>query len=245
MDDEPVWFAYRVVTLTPGSIITIPDTAKKFTIKALFDQLLREIQAFSQYENETLTGAWLRMQKMLKNCHGHNITKGNIIKIFYHDLNEITQEALNSAAGGIFLCKTPNQAYQLLEDKVLLKLDWAKNKKTKSCLKKTIAFADEGSSNSNTNKIMARIDAMTMKMDGQYKEMQSRSNHSILEYDKDDKPMSPGAEVKFMQTFRRTCFYNDFYDRDSNCNIWRSSGRNDYNRDHYRSNSDDKPGLQR
>ncbi|GJU42820.1 hypothetical protein Tco_1195777 [Tanacetum coccineum] len=45
----------------------------------------------------------------------------------------------------------PNQAYQLLEDKVLLKLDWAKNQKTKSSLKKTVAFADEGNSNSDTN----------------------------------------------------------------------------------------------
>ncbi|GKB58953.1 hypothetical protein Tco_0915139 [Tanacetum coccineum] len=56
-------------------------------------------------------------------------------------------------------------------------------------------------SNSNTDKIMARIDAMTMKMDAQYKEMQSRSNDSIPEYDEDDKPMSPEVEAKFMQTF--------------------------------------------
>nr|GEZ71290.1 reverse transcriptase domain-containing protein [Tanacetum cinerariifolium] len=68
-------------------------------------------------------------------------------------------------AGGIFLYKTLNQAYQLLEDKVLLKLDWAKNQKTKSSLKITVAFVTEGSSNSDTNKIMARMDAMTMKMD--------------------------------------------------------------------------------
>ncbi|GKA19825.1 reverse transcriptase domain-containing protein [Tanacetum coccineum] len=112
---------------------------------------------------------------MLRNCHGHNLSKGNIIKIFYHGLSEITQEVLNAAAGGIFLYKTPNQAYQLLEDKVLLKLDWAKNQKTKSSLKKTVAFADEGSSNSNTDKIMARMDAMTLKMDAQYKELQSNA----------------------------------------------------------------------
>ncbi|GJR94365.1 hypothetical protein Tco_0266539, partial [Tanacetum coccineum] len=103
--------------------------------------------------------------------------------------------------GGIFLYKTPNQAYQLLEEKVLLKLDWAKNQKTKPSLKKTLAFADEGSSNFDTDKIMERMDAMTMKMDAQNKEMHSRSNHSIPEYDKDYKPMSPEAEAKFMQTF--------------------------------------------
>ncbi|GKE06028.1 reverse transcriptase domain-containing protein, partial [Tanacetum coccineum] len=201
MEDEPMWAADCVVVLTPGSTITIPETANEFAIKALFERLLREIQAFSQHENETLTDAWLRMKEMLRNCHGHNLTKGNIIVIFYHGLNEITQEALNAAAGG--------------------------------------------SSNSDTDKIMARMDAMTMKMDAQYKELQSYSNHLIHEYEEDDKPMSPEAKAKFMQTFRLTRFYNNYNDRDSNRNNWRSNGRNNYNRDKYRSNSDDKPDLHR
>ncbi|GJX92904.1 reverse transcriptase domain-containing protein [Tanacetum coccineum] len=261
MDDEPMWAADHVVAPTPGSVITIPETANEFAIKgnhltlvkgnqfddrtktdphknihefleicdmfkyrdtenevirlmmfplsltgeaktwldelnegtietwdelrttfisrffppALFDRLLGEIRAFSQYKNKSLTDAWLRMKEMLRNCHGHNLSKGNIIKIFYHGLREITQEVLNVAAGGIFLYKTPNQAYQLLDYKVLLKLDWAKNQKAKTSLKKNVAFADEGSSNSNTDKIMARMDAMTLKMDAQYKELQNHA----------------------------------------------------------------------
>ncbi|GJV04445.1 hypothetical protein Tco_1338014 [Tanacetum coccineum] len=176
---------------------------------------------------------------MLRNCHGHNLSKGNIIKIFYHGLNEITQEVRNAAAGGIFLYKTPNQAYQLLKDKVLP--DWAKNQNTISSLKKTVAFTAEGSSNSDTDKIMARMDAMTMKMDAQYKEFQSRSKNPNL--DDDDIPMSREEEAKFIQTFCRTRFYNDYHDRDSNRDNWRSNGRNDYNRDNYQSHSDDKPDL--
>ncbi|GJV35846.1 reverse transcriptase domain-containing protein [Tanacetum coccineum] len=53
--------------------------------------------------------------------------------------------------------------------------------------------------------------------------------------------MSREEEAKFMQTFRKTRFYNDYRDRDTNRDNWRSSGRNDYNRDAYRSNTDDKP----
>ncbi|GKB06623.1 reverse transcriptase domain-containing protein [Tanacetum coccineum] len=166
-----MWATDRIVAPTPGSAITIPETANEFAIKALFDRILGEIRAFSQQENESLTDAWLRMKEMLRNCNGHNLSKGNIIKIFYHGLSEVTQEVLNAVAGGIFLYKIPNQAYQLLEDKVLLKLDWAKNQKTKTSLNKTVAFADEGSSNTDTDKIMARMDAMTMKMDAQYKEL--------------------------------------------------------------------------
>ncbi|GKC61767.1 hypothetical protein Tco_1089365 [Tanacetum coccineum] len=70
------------------------------------------------------------------------------------------------------------------------------------------AFADEGSSNSDTDKIMARMDAITMKMDAQYKEIQSRAkcnhcggNHSTAYYNDDDTPMSHEEEAKFMQTF--------------------------------------------
>ncbi|GJV88595.1 reverse transcriptase domain-containing protein [Tanacetum coccineum] len=155
--------------LNKGTIETWDELQTAFISRffppTLFDRLVGEIRAFSQHENESLTDAWLRMKDKLRNCHGHNLFKGNIIKIFYHGLYEITQEVLNATAGGIFLYKTPNQAYQLLEDKVLLKLDWAKNQKTKPSLKKTIAFADKGSSNSDTDKIMARMDAMIMKMD--------------------------------------------------------------------------------
>ncbi|GJY18257.1 reverse transcriptase domain-containing protein [Tanacetum coccineum] len=95
----------------------------------LFNRLLEEIRAFSQHENESLTDAWLRMKELLRKCHGHNITKGNIIKIFYHGLNETTQEVLNVAAGG--------------------------------------------SRNPETDKIMARMDAMTMKIDAQFADKQS------------------------------------------------------------------------
>ncbi|GKB13547.1 reverse transcriptase domain-containing protein [Tanacetum coccineum] len=147
MDDEPMWAADHVVAPTPGSAITIPETANKFAIKA-----------FSQHENESLTDAWLRMKEMLRNCHGHNLSKGNIIKIFYHGLSEKTQEVLNVAVGG--------------------------------------------SSNSNTNKIMARMDAMTLKMDAQYKELQSNTKQTTKpDLDEDDTPMSREEEAKFMQTF--------------------------------------------
>ncbi|GJY75748.1 hypothetical protein Tco_0480864 [Tanacetum coccineum] len=60
---------------------------------------------------------------------------------------------------------------------------------------------------------MARMDAMTMKMDAQYKEFQSRSKQLNPDHNDDDIPMSREEEDKFMQTFRRTRFYNDYHDR--------------------------------
>nr|GEY89803.1 hypothetical protein [Tanacetum cinerariifolium] len=101
--------------------------------------------------------------------------------------------------------------------------------------------ANEGSSNSDTDKIITRMDAITIKMDAQYTELQSRAKQSIPDLDDDDMPMSREEEAKFMQTFCKTRFYNDYHGRDSNHDNWRSSGQNDYNRDNYRSNTDDKP----
>nr|GEU39647.1 reverse transcriptase domain-containing protein [Tanacetum cinerariifolium] len=77
--------------------------------------------------------------------------------------------------------------------------------------------------------------------DAQYKELQSRAKQPTPDLDDEDMPISREEEAKFMQTFRKTRFYNDYRDRDSNHDNWCSSGWNDYNRDNYRSNSDDKP----
>ncbi|GJX11996.1 hypothetical protein Tco_0201855 [Tanacetum coccineum] len=74
----------------------------------------------------------------------------------------------------------------------------------------------DGSSNSDTDKIMARMDVMTMKMDAQYTEFQSRSKQPNPDHNDDDIPMSSEEKAKFMQTFRRTRFYNDYRDRESN-----------------------------
>nr|GFC38612.1 hypothetical protein [Tanacetum cinerariifolium] len=80
-------------------------------------------------------------------------------------------------------------------------------------------FAIKGSSNSNINKIMAQMDAMTLKMDAQYKELQTHAKKTP-DLDEDDIPMSCKEEAKFMQTFCKTRFYNDYCDQDSNRNNW-------------------------
>ncbi|GJX72236.1 hypothetical protein Tco_0309407 [Tanacetum coccineum] len=79
--------------------------------------------------------------------------------------------------------------------------------------------SSKGSSISDTNKMMARMDAMDMKMDTQYKEFQSRSkcnhcggNYSTADCNDDDTLMSNKEEETFMQTFHRIHFHNDYRD---------------------------------
>nr|GEY86787.1 reverse transcriptase domain-containing protein [Tanacetum cinerariifolium] len=75
------------------------------------------------------------------------------------------------------------------------------------------------------------MDAMTIKMDAQYKELQSCAKQPTPNLNEDDIPMSREEEAKFMQTFRKSCFYNDYCNQDLNRDNWCSSRRNDYNRD--------------
>ncbi|GKB20990.1 hypothetical protein Tco_0854913 [Tanacetum coccineum] len=181
-----MWAADRIVALTPGSVITILETANEFAIKGNLLTLVKGNQSDGRIKTDP---------------HKHIPKFFGICDMFkYRD--------------------TENQAVRLM----MFPLSLTGEAKT------WLDELNEGA-------------IETWDEHALYKEMQSHSNHSIPEYDEDDKPMSPEAEAKLMLTFRRTRLYNDYRDRDSNSDNWRSSGRNDYNRDNYRSNSDDKPSL--
>nr|GEU93149.1 reverse transcriptase domain-containing protein [Tanacetum cinerariifolium] len=66
----------------------------------------------------------------------------------------------------------------------------------------TNEFAIKGNSNSDPDKIIARMDAMIIKMDTQYKELQSRAKQPTPDLDDDDIAMSREEEAKFMQTLQ-------------------------------------------
>ncbi|GJV17791.1 hypothetical protein Tco_1363114 [Tanacetum coccineum] len=113
IDDEPMWAANRVVALTLGFAITIPEIANEFAIK------------------------------------------GNALKQPWSQ-------------------SIQRQYYQNL-------LSWSQQ--------------------NNPRSSKCRDDAMTIKMDAQYKELQSRAKKPTPDLDEDDMPMSHEEEAKFMQTF--------------------------------------------
>ncbi|GJT66351.1 hypothetical protein Tco_1017831 [Tanacetum coccineum] len=104
---------------------------------------------------------------MLRKCHGHGLTKGAIVQIFYHGLDESTQAILDETAGWIFLYKSPNQTFQFLDEKVLFKLDWS-TKSQNEHQQKSVAFADGSDSNDDNYRLMEKLEALTIKMDSQF-----------------------------------------------------------------------------
>ncbi|GKA01268.1 reverse transcriptase domain-containing protein [Tanacetum coccineum] len=183
----------------------------RFFPPSLFNRLLLEIRSFSQLVCESLTDAWLRLKSMLQKCHGHGLTKGAIIQIFYHGLDEPTQGILDVTAGGIFLYKSPNQAFQFLEDKVLFKHDWPIKSKNDHH-QKSVSFTDGSDSNTDNSQLMEKLEALTIKIDSQIislnEELQDiRNKHNELKngnasknHLNDDTPMCERHEANYIQS---------------------------------------------
>ncbi|GKD33233.1 reverse transcriptase domain-containing protein, partial [Tanacetum coccineum] len=123
---------------------------------SLFNHLLLEIKSFSQNICESLNDAWLRLKNMLQKCHGNGVTKGAIIQIFFRGLDEPTLRILNGTAGGIFFYKSPNQAFQFLDDKVLFKLNWSIKSQNKHH-QKSVAFVNGSNSNNDNSGLLEKL----------------------------------------------------------------------------------------
>ncbi|GJR71829.1 reverse transcriptase domain-containing protein [Tanacetum coccineum] len=147
----------------------------RFFLPSLFHRLLLEIKNFSQNVCESLTDAWLRLKNMLQKCHGHYLTKRAIIQIFYHGLDEPTQGILDVTAGGIFLYKTLNQAFQFLDDKVLFEHDWPIKSKNKHH-QKSVSFTDGSDSNTDNSRFMEKLKAMDSQIISLNEELQDIRN---------------------------------------------------------------------
>ncbi|GKA24790.1 hypothetical protein Tco_0710823 [Tanacetum coccineum] len=148
---------------------------------------------------------------MLRKCHGHSLTKGAIIQIFYHGLDEPTQGILDITARGIFLYKSPNQAFQFLKDKVLFKHDWSIKSKNEHH-RKSVSFADGSDSNDDNYRLMKKLEALTIKMDSQFQSLKEemhemrnkyqdfRDNHDPKNHLNDDTPMCERNEVNYIKS---------------------------------------------
>ncbi|GJS92564.1 reverse transcriptase domain-containing protein [Tanacetum coccineum] len=179
----------------------------RFFPPSLFNRILLEIKNFSQLVCESLTDAWLRLKNMLRKCHGHGLTKGTVIQIFYHGLDELTQGILDITAGGIFLYKTLNQAFQFLDDKVIFEHDWPIKSKNEHH-QKSVAFADRSNSNKDIYQSRKKLKAMDSQIINLNKELQDTRNkynelkegNASKNHLNDDTPMCECHEANYIQS---------------------------------------------
>lgn len=111
-----------------GSITTCADMANKFMAKyftpAKFAQLKIEISIFRQIHYEHLYEAWEQYKELLRRCPNHVYEDWVQIKLFYNGLNGKTRVTIDAPAGGMIFAKSPDQAYDLLEQMGINSYQW-------------------------------------------------------------------------------------------------------------------------
>nr|GFD09497.1 reverse transcriptase domain-containing protein [Tanacetum cinerariifolium] len=90
MDDEPMWAFDRVVVLTPGSAITIPETANEFAIKGNHLTLVKG----NQFDGRIKTDLHKHIYKFLGICDmfKYKDTKNEVVCLMMFPLS-LTGEA--------------------------------------------------------------------------------------------------------------------------------------------------------
>ncbi|GJZ16602.1 reverse transcriptase domain-containing protein [Tanacetum coccineum] len=199
MDDKPMWAADRVVALTPGFAITIPKTANEFAIKGNHLTLVKG----NQFDGRTKTDPHKHIHEFLSICDmfKYRDTGNEVIRLMMFPLS-LTREAktwLDELNEGTIKTWDELQTAFISRFFPLVLFDQLLGEIRAFSLHENESLTEAWlrNINSDTDNIMARMDAMTIKMDAQYKELQSRAKQPTPDLDEDDMPMSREEEAKF------------------------------------------------
>jgi len=80
-------------------------------------RLRTQITSFEQTSQESLTDAWERFKKLIRECPHHGLEKWFLVVTFYNGLFEESRDVLDSAANGRFMNNTKDdKAWDLIEE---------------------------------------------------------------------------------------------------------------------------------
>ncbi|XP_062085254.1 uncharacterized protein LOC133791343 [Humulus lupulus] len=115
-------------SLEANTITTWDALAQKFLAKffppAKAAKLRGEINNFSQLEGESFYDAWERFKDLIRKFPHHSIEKWMLVHKFYNGLCGTTCTIIDAAAGGAFMRKSANEAYELLEEMATNNYQW-------------------------------------------------------------------------------------------------------------------------
>ena len=73
---------------------------------------------------ETLYDAWERYKDLLRRCPHHGLPLWLQVQTFHNGLNPSTRQMVDAAAGGTINNKTPEDAYEFIEEMSLNNYQW-------------------------------------------------------------------------------------------------------------------------
>ncbi|GJT79593.1 reverse transcriptase domain-containing protein [Tanacetum coccineum] len=162
----------------PRSILTWDDLVSKF-INQFFPPskttyLRNKITNFFQEPNESFNEAWERFKGLLRQCPHHGFSELHQLDTFYNSLNSNDQDALDSAAGGNFLDKMPQEGLAIIESKS--KVRYSRSRANDSRVSTDAPLSNSSPSNNSFDmqQIAASLeDKMTIKMNQMLNQMKA------------------------------------------------------------------------
>ncbi|KAH9734901.1 hypothetical protein KPL71_017554 [Citrus sinensis] len=134
-DKEKEWLH----SLPAGTITTRDGLAHKFLAKyfppARTTKLRNDITTFAQFEMESLYEVWKRYKDLLRKCPHHGLLIWLQVRTFYNGLGSNTRTMIDVATGGTLMRKTPEAAYELLEEMAFNNYQWSSER---SMARKTV-----------------------------------------------------------------------------------------------------------
>ncbi|GKC97272.1 reverse transcriptase domain-containing protein, partial [Tanacetum coccineum] len=158
----------------PRSILTWDDLVSKF-INQYFPPskttyYRNEIITFYQKPNE----AWERFKGLLRQCPHHGFSELHQLDTFYNSLNSNDQDALDSAAGGNFLDKMPQEGLAIIESKSKVRYSRSRANDSRVSTDAPLSNSIPSNNSFDMQQIAASLkDKMTIKMNKMLNEMKA------------------------------------------------------------------------
>ncbi|GJX23919.1 reverse transcriptase domain-containing protein [Tanacetum coccineum] len=160
----------------PRSILTWDDLVSKF-INQYFPPskttyYRNEIITFYQKPNEAFNEAWERFKGLLRQCPHHGFSELHQLDTFYNSLNSNDQDALDSAAGGNFLDKMPQEGLAIIESKS--KVRYSRSRDSRVSTDAPLSNSSSSNNSFDMQQIAASLeDKMTIKMNQMMNQMKA------------------------------------------------------------------------
>jgi hypothetical protein len=103
----------------PGSITSWESLLSKFYNKffpmSRVNEAIKEINSFTQAEDEKFSNSWGRFKDLLIRCPPHGYEKWRLVQFFYQELSQPNRSMIESMNGGAFFNLTGDLAYKALD----------------------------------------------------------------------------------------------------------------------------------
>ncbi|GJU70959.1 FAR1-related sequence 5-like protein [Tanacetum coccineum] len=199
-DDQPMWESAKTVAPTPNSAIIQLDVDDNFVINSTHLNMILE-NKFDGYlradphDQHASKMSWARSDQR---SYYSNILSWS---------RRTHSRILDITARGIFLYKSPNQAFQFLEDKVLFEHDWPIKSKNDHH-RKSVSFTDGSDSNTDNSRFMEKLktmDSQIISLNEELEDMREKNNehrngNASKNNMNDDTPMCECHEANYIQS---------------------------------------------